>query len=221
MYTVKEIFATLQGEGGHAGRVAVFCRFTGCNLWSGREEDRANAICQFCDTDFVGFDGNLGGKYPSALKLANTIETEWLTMNPSDSHRYVVFTGGEPLLQLDETLIGLLHQKSFAVGVETNGTIAPPKGLDWICVSPKDGSELVCLVGDEIKYIVPQRHGLYDRKSIIQRLKRFENLNFQHFFLQAMDSPNQVANLELAIGLCKERPKWRLSIQQHKYLNLP
>ncbi len=221
MYTIKEIFSTLQGEGTHAGRVAVFCRFTGCNLWSGREVDRESAQCRFCDTDFVGTDGVLGGKYQTALDLAATIEREWLTMNPSESHRYVVFTGGEPLLQLDKDLILALHQKFFEIGVETNGTIKPPNGIDWLCVSPKDGTELLCLVADEIKYIVPQLNGVIDKKAIIQRLKRFENMNFKNFYIQPMDGPNRDLHLEFAISICKERPKWRLSIQQHKYINLP
>jgi 7-carboxy-7-deazaguanine synthase (Cx14CxxC type) len=221
MYTVKEIFSTLQGEGTHSGRVAVFCRFTGCNLWSGREEDRSIAQCRFCDTDFVGTDGNLGGKFSSAEDLANTIETEWLRMNPSQSNRFVVFTGGEPLLQLDAPLINALHQKSFFVAVETNGTIKPPQGIDWLCVSPKDGTELQCLVADEIKYVVPQHHQGIDKKFILQRLKRFENMSFKNFYIQPMDGLDRDKSLELAILLCKERPLWRLGIQQHKYINLP
>jgi 7-carboxy-7-deazaguanine synthase (Cx14CxxC type) len=221
MYTVKEIFSTLQGEGRHAGKVAVFCRFTGCNLWSGREEDRSSAICQFCDTDFIGSDGHGGGKFINAADLANTIEIEWETMNRSNAYRYVVFTGGEPLLQLDEALILGLKQRHFEIAIETNGTIRPPKGIDWICVSPKDGSELVTVQGDEIKYIVPQKHLTSNRDDILKKLKRFEQMNFKHFYLQAMDSPAQAKHLELAISLCKERPMWRLSVQQHKILHLP
>lgn len=221
MYTVKEIFPTLQGEGNHAGRVAVFCRFTGCNLWSGREEDRSTAQCQFCDTDFVGYDGFGGGKFSSAIELAQAIEKTWETMTPSQSYRYVVFTGGEPLLQLDSLLIEALHQKSFAIGVETNGTIKPPLGIDWICVSPKDGNALSCLLGDEIKYVIPQNSLEINQRKIIDHLKRFENMSFQNYYLQPMDGPNKEAHLQLAIDLCKKRPKWRLSIQQHKYIHLP
>ena len=221
MYNVKEIFSTLQGEGTHAGRVAIFCRFTGCNLWSGREEDRSKAICQFCDTDFVGTDGSGGGKFLNAGDLAQNILNEWLTMNRSVNHRYVIFTGGEPLLQLDDDLIKALKEHHFEIGIETNGTIAPPHGIDWICVSPKDGSELVLLQGSEIKYIVPQNDLLFSKEKIIQKLKRFEQMNFKHFYLQAMDSPSKDRHLKLAIELCKERPIWRLSTQQHKFLNLP
>jgi len=221
MYTVKEIFSTLQGEGAQAGRVAVFCRFTGCNLWSGREEDRLNSICQFCDTDFIGTDGIGGGKFSSAQELAMAISQEWGKMNLSSTYRYVVFTGGEPLLQLDHALIQALKDEQFEVAIETNGTLIPPKGIDWVCVSPKDGSDLVVLQADEIKYVVPQKHEIPQKEKIIQRLKRFEQMNFKHFFLQAMDSPSKDQHLQLAIVLCKERPIWRLSVQQHKYLNLP
>jgi 7-carboxy-7-deazaguanine synthase (Cx14CxxC type) len=221
MYTVKEIFSTLQGEGAHAGRVAVFCRFTGCNLWSGREEDRLNSICQFCDTDFIGTDGPGGGKYLNSQDLALRIVQEWTSMNLSKTYRYVVFTGGEPLLQLDAELIKALKAEHFQIAIETNGTINPLPGIDWICVSPKDGSELLVLQADEIKYIVPQKYGSIQKDIIIQKLKRFEQMNFKHFFLQAMDSPAKERHLELAIELCKERPIWRLSTQQHKSLNLP
>jgi 7-carboxy-7-deazaguanine synthase len=221
MYTVKEIFSTLQGEGAHAGRVAVFCRFSGCNLWSGREEDRVNAICQFCDTDFVGTNGPGGGKFATAKELAHAIFEEWTTMNRSNNYRYVVFTGGEPLLQLDPELIKTLKEQQFQIAIETNGTIIPPNGIDWVCVSPKDGSDLLVLKADEIKYIVPQKELIPQKEMILQRLKRFEQMNFRHFFLQAMDSPAQAKHLQLAIELCKERPLWRLSTQQHKFLNLP
>jgi len=221
MYTVKEIFSTLQGEGAHAGRVAVFCRFTGCNLWSGREEDRLNSICQFCDTDFIGTDGPGGGRYVNAQELALRIVQEWTGMNLSKTYRYVVFTGGEPLLQLDAELIKALKGEHFQIAIETNGTINPLPGIDWICVSPKDGGELLVLQADEIKYIVPQKYGSIQKDIIIQKLKRFEQMNFKHFFLQAMDSPAKERHLELAIELCKERPIWRLSTQQHKSLNLP
>lgn len=221
MYTVKEIFCTLQGEGTHTGRVAVFCRFSGCNLWSGREEDRSQAICQFCDTDFVGTNGTNGGKFPSADALALVIQDEWQSMNPSLSQRYVVFTGGEPLLQLDIDLIQAMKKLHFQVAIETNGTIKPPKGIDWICISPKDGSELVLLQANEIKYIVPQNQSIPNKGLIIQQMKRFEQMNFENFYLQAMDSPALASHLNLAIQLCKERPLWRLSTQQHKLLNLP
>ena len=221
MYTVKEIFSSFQGEGTHAGRVAVFCRFTGCNLWSGREEDRSQAICQFCDTDFVGTNGSGGGKFPSAEELALAIQDEWQSMNRSMSQRYVIFTGGEPLLQLDVDLIQAIKKLHFQVAIETNGTIQPPKGIDWICISPKDGSVLALLQANEIKYIVPQHHSIPNKSHIIQQMKRFEQMNFEHFYLQAMDSPALVSHLHLAVQLCKERPLWRLSTQQHKLLNLP
>jgi 7-carboxy-7-deazaguanine synthase (Cx14CxxC type) len=221
MYTVKEIFSTLQGEGRHAGRTAVFCRFSGCNLWSGRQDDRDSAICKFCDTDFVGTDGSGGGKFPSAFDLAKAIDNEWLKMNRSNVYRFVVFTGGEPLLQLDSALIIELKKLGFEIAVETNGTLRAPVGIDWICVSPKDGSELVLLQGDEIKYVVPQNQLFFKKESIVKNLKRFEQMNFKNFYLQAMDSSNQAKHLELAIQLCKERPIWRLSVQQHKLLNLP
>ena len=221
MYNVKEIFCTLQGEGTHAGRVAVFCRFSGCNLWSGREEDRSKAICQFCDTDFVGTNGDGGGKFADAAELSEKILNQWLSMNQSSNHRYVIFTGGEPLLQLDEDLNRALKHHQFEIGIETNGTIAAPKGVDWICVSPKDGSDLVLLQANEIKYIGPQNDLLFSKDKIIQNLKRFEQMNFKNFYLQAMDSPAKDRHLKLAIEICKERPIWRLSTQQHKYLNLP
>ena len=221
MYTVNEIFSTLQGEGAQAGRAAVFCRFTGCNLWSGREEDRAQAICQFCDTDFVGINGVGGGKFPDANSLANAIDSEWLQMNRSQTNKYLVFTGGEPLLQLDEVLIKALHERYFQIAIETNGTIKPPAHIDWICVSPKNGSRLVCLQGDEIKYVIPQNHQIPNLNEIELSLKRFEKMNFQHFFLQAMDGPRQAENINLAIELCKKRPLWRLSLQQHKLIHLP
>jgi len=199
----------------------VFCRFTGCNLWSGLEKDRLEAICQFCDTDFVGYDGIGGGKFNSASELANTINEKWALMNKSVSNKYVVFTGGEPLLQLDTSLINALKLYQFEIAIETNGTIIPPPGIDWICVSPKDGSKLLLLQGDEIKYVVPQKQLSLNKTDIVKRLKRFEQMNFKHFYLQAMDSVNLKENLSLAITICKERPIWRLSTQQHKSLNLP
>ncbi|OHX21073.1 7-carboxy-7-deazaguanine synthase [Chromobacterium sphagni] len=207
-YTVKEIFYTLQGEGRQAGRAAVFCRFAGCNLWSGREEDRGKAVCQFCDTDFVG-TGPDGGKFSGAAKLAARIASEW----PEDAGgvRYVVCTGGEPLLQLDEALIRALHAEGFEVAVETNGTIAAPAGLDWICVSPKAGSELKQLSGNELKLVYPQQAQLPETVS---------HLDFDTFYLQPMDGPDIAANTRAAIEYCMAHPKWRLSVQTHKVVNI-
>jgi 7-carboxy-7-deazaguanine synthase (Cx14CxxC type) len=209
-YSVKEIFYTLQGEGAQAGRPAVFCRFAGCNLWSGREEDRATAICRFCDTDFVGTDGLLGNKYPDADALAGIIDGLWPSAR--SGKKYVVFTGGEPLLQLDATLIAALHTRGFEVAIETNGTLPVPEGVDWICVSPKQGAALIVERGDEIKVVVPQ---------LGQDLAAFEQMNFQHYFLQPMDGPDKQRNTEFAINTCKQRPRWRLSVQMHKLLQLP
>jgi len=216
MYTVKELFPTLQGEGAHAGRAAVFCRFAGCNLWSGREEDRATAVCQFCDTDFVGSDGAGGGKFQTADQLADSIEEAWNSTSAGPQQRYVVFTGGEPLLQLDTALIDALHAKGFAVAIETNGTIKVPKGVDWVCVSPKAGSELIVLQADEIKLVIPQLgHG-----SIETVLARFEKMDYRNRFLQAMDGPKIQENLALAVRLCQKRPLWRLSVQAHKMIGI-
>ena len=216
MYTVKELFPTLQGEGAHAGRAAVFCRFAGCNLWSGREEDRATAVCQFCDTDFVGSDGVGGGKFETASLLADTIEEVWNSTLAGPQQRYVVFTGGEPLLQLDTDLINALHAKGFAVAIETNGTIKVPKGVDWVCVSPKAGSELIVLQADEIKVVIPQQgHG-----SVETLLARFVKMDYRNRFLQAMDGPNLQENLALAVRLCQKRPLWRLSVQTHKMIGI-
>jgi len=216
MYTVKELFPTLQGEGAHAGRAAVFCRFAGCNLWSGREEDRATAVCQFCDTDFVGSDGVGGGKFETASLLADTIEEVWNSTLAGPQQRYVVFTGGEPLLQLDTDLINALHAKGFAVAIETNGTIKVPKGVDWVCVSPKAGSELIVLQADEIKVVIPQQgHG-----SVETLLARFEKMDYRNRFLQAMDGPSLQENLALAVRLCQKRPLWRLSVQTHKMIGI-
>lgn len=209
-YTVKEIFHTLQGEGAQAGRPAVFCRFAGCNLWSGREQDRSTAICQFCDTDFVGTDGVNGGRFADAQQLADAINKQW---QPSESlHKYVVFTGGEPLLQLDQALADAMHARGFEVAIETNGTLPVPEGVDWVCVSPKQGATLVVERGNEIKVVIPQAG---------QDLATFEAMNFQHYFLQPMDGPNKQRNTELAIHTCKQRPRWRLSVQMHKLLHLP
>ena len=210
-YAVKEIFYTLQGEGAQTGRAAVFCRFAGCNLWSGREEDRAAAICRFCDTDFAGVDGAGGGKFDSAQALAAAIERKW----PRDSSvgkRFVVCTGGEPLLQLDASLIDALHSRHFEVAVETNGTIAAPAGLDWVCVSPKTGAELAQRSGDELKLVFPQAGA---------DPSEFEALAFKHFFLQPMDGESRAVNTELALRYCLDHPQWRLSLQTHKLLGIP
>jgi len=216
MYTVKELFPTLQGEGAHAGRAAVFCRFAGCNLWSGREEDRATAVCKFCDTDFVGSDGDGGGKFASAQDLANAIESSWKSTSAGPQQRYVVFTGGEPLLQLDEGLIAQLHQKGFEVAIETNGTIKVPKGVDWVCVSPKAGSDLIVLQANELKLVIPQE----GRDSLEKLLARFEKMDYRNRFLQPMDGPNLKMNTELAVSLCQKRPLWRLSLQSHKLIGI-
>ncbi|MEY3980930.1 MAG: 7-carboxy-7-deazaguanine synthase [Pseudomonadota bacterium] len=209
-YSVKEIFHTLQGEGAQAGRPAVFCRFAGCNLWSGREEDRLSAICQFCDTDFVGTDGVNGGRFADAQRLADAIDEQW--PETESLHKYVVFTGGEPLLQLDVPLISAMHTHGFEVAIETNGTLPIPKGIDWVCVSPKQGATLIVERGNEIKVVVPQTG---------QDLAAFEQMHFQHYFLQPMDGPDKQHNTELAISICKQRPRWRLSVQMHKLLQLP
>jgi 7-carboxy-7-deazaguanine synthase len=209
-YSIKEIFYTLQGEGTHAGRPAVFCRFSGCNLWSGRESDRATAVCKFCDTDFVGTEGTLGGKYVDGDSVAETINSLW----PANyqANKYVVFTGGEPLLQLDKALIDSMHACGFEIAIETNGTLPVPAGVDWICVSPKSGSELVVKTGNELKVVIPQTG---------QRLEQFESLAFDHFYVQPMDGPALEANTRLAIDTCKNHPKWKLSLQTHKLLQIP
>jgi 7-carboxy-7-deazaguanine synthase (Cx14CxxC type) len=207
-YAVKEIFLTLQGEGAHAGRAAVFCRFSGCNLWSGREQDRAGATCTFCDTDFVGTDGTLGGRYASAEQLADTIASQW---TGEHGHRYVVLTGGEPLLQVDAGFIEALHARGFEIGIETNGTIEPPDGLDWICVSPKAGAELAVRQGHELKLIYPQADAMP---------AAFADLAFQRFSLQPMDGPDIAANTERAVEYCLRHPQWRLSLQTHKTLGI-
>jgi 7-carboxy-7-deazaguanine synthase len=207
-YLVKEIFYTLQGEGAQAGRPAVFCRFAGCNLWSGREVDRAAAVCRFCDTDFVGTDGIGGGRFSDAGSLAGAVAAHW----PGGSGAFVVCSGGEPLLQLDDALVAALHARGFEVAVETNGTIAPaPAGVDWICVSPKAWASLRLTVGDELKLVIPQP-GL--------SLEALEGLGFQRFSLQPMDGPHLTDNTRLAVELCLRRPRWRLSLQTHKYLGI-
>ncbi len=209
-YSVKEIFYTLQGEGAQAGRPAVFCRFAGCNLWTGREDDRADAICRFCDTDFVGTDGVNGGKFGAADALAAQIDAQWPSARPV--RKYVVFTGGEPLLQLDTPLIDAMHARGFEVAIETNGTLPVPAGVDWVCVSPKQGATLAVGGGDELKLVIPQAG---------QDLAAFERLDFAHYFLQPMDGPDKLANTQLAIDTCKANPRWRLSIQTHKLLQIP
>ncbi len=208
-YSIKEIFYTLQGEGAHAGRPAVFCRFSGCNLWTGREQDRASAVCQFCDTDFVGTDGELGGKFATPQALAQEIDSLWPA---GHGHKYVVFTGGEPLLQLDAPLIAAMHAAGFTIAIETNGTIEVPAGVDWVCVSPKMGSTLVVGKGNEIKVVIPQKD---------QDLAAYEGLDFENFFVQPMDGPLAAFNTTLAIETCKRNPKWKLSLQTHKLLNIP
>jgi 7-carboxy-7-deazaguanine synthase (Cx14CxxC type) len=209
-YSIKEIFYTLQGEGAHAGRPAVFCRFSGCNLWTGRESDRASAICQFCDTDFVGTDGEGGGKFKTPEALAATINALW--PGTYTASKYVVFTGGEPLLQLDQALIAAMHAVGFTIAIETNGTLPVPPGVDWICVSPKMGAELVVKKGSEIKVVIPQAN---------QDLSVYEQLDFENFFVQAMDGPLAEFNTRLAIETCKRNPKWKLSLQTHKLLQIP
>jgi 7-carboxy-7-deazaguanine synthase len=207
-YTVKEIFYTLQGEGANAGRAAVFCRFSGCNLWSGREEDRSRAVCQFCDTDFVGI-GPDGGRFATPDDLAIAIERAW--RGDRDDKRFVVCTGGEPLLQIDDALIDSLHERGFTVAVETNGTRPAPSSIDWICVSPKAGAELVQLSGNELKLVYPQPNAPPER---------FESLAFEHFFLQPMDGPRTAENTQLAIDYCMIHPRWRLSVQTHKIVGV-
>jgi 7-carboxy-7-deazaguanine synthase len=207
-YSVKEIFLTLQGEGGQAGRPAVFCRFAGCNLWSGREEDRAEAACDFCDTDFVGTDGVGGGKFATADDLAAAIADSWIG---GERDRLVVFTGGEPLLQLDGLLINAMHHQGFEIAVESNGTIVAPDGIDWICVSPKGKQPLAQLSGQELKLVYPQP-GVDP--------EQFEALDFERFFLQPMDGPAREANTRAAIAYCLAHPRWRLSVQTHKYIGI-
>ncbi|MEO3715419.1 7-carboxy-7-deazaguanine synthase [Roseateles flavus] len=212
-YAVKERFYTLQGEGAQAGRPAVFCRFAGCNLWSGREQDRASAVCNFCDTDFVGTDGEGGGKFATAADLADAIDNLW----PRDAQGrrlgrpYVVCTGGEPLLQLDTPLIEALHARGFEIAVETNGTQPAPEGLDWICVSPKADAEIVLTKGHELKLVYPQPLAMPER---------FEQLDFQHFFLQPLDSLLQKQHTREAVAYCMSHPQWRLSVQMHKVVGI-
>lgn len=208
-YAVKEIFYTLQGEGAQAGRPAVFCRFAGCNLWSGREQDRAAAVCQFCDTDFVGTDGVNGGKFDTALALAQAVASHW--PRPHTGRPFVVCTGGEPLLQLDEALVDAFHAQGFEIAVETNGTQPAPKGLDWICVSPKADAELVLTQGHELKLVYPQPKAMPER---------FMSLKFDHFFLQPMDNLERKRNTAQAVAYCLAHPLWHLSVQTHKYIGI-
>ena len=207
-YAVKEIFLTLQGEGAQAGRVSVFCRFAGCNLWSGREADRAEAECRFCDTDFVGTDGTDGGRYETADALADALARIW---GAETGGRYVVLTGGEPLLQVDEAFIAALHARGFQIGLETNGTLEPPAGIDWVCVSPKAGTELKARTGDELKLVYPQPDAPPDA---------FVGLAFKRFSLQPMDGPALADNTEKAVAYCLAHPQWRLSVQTHKVLGI-
>ncbi len=209
-YSVKEMFYTLQGEGAQAGRAAVFCRFAGCNLWSGLERDRHAAICTFCDTDFVGTNGVGGGKFRSATDLARAVGSLW--PEGQGGRPYVVCTGGEPMLQLDQPLVVALHAEGFEIAVETNGTLTPPDGIDWICVSPKADAELVLTAGDELKLVFPQEKA---------RPERFAGLAFKHFFLQPMDGPERAANTDAAIAYCMAHPQWRLSLQTHKITGIP
>jgi 7-carboxy-7-deazaguanine synthase len=216
-YAVKEIFYTLQGEGANTGRPAVFCRFAGCNLWTGREDDRHKATCRFCDTDFVGTDGPGGGKFATAERLATAVAAAW-PVAPSrppvlpSSRPFVVCTGGEPLLQVDPPLIEALHAGGFEIAVETNGTVAPPPGIDWLCLSPKANAELVVRSGHELKLVFPQEGG---------EPERYRNLDFRHFFLQPMDGPDRERNTRLALEYCLAHPGWRLSLQTHKILGIP
>ena len=209
-YTVREIFYTLQGEGFHSGRAAVFLRFAGCNLWTGREEDRDTAVCRFCDTEFVGV-GPDGGRFDSAGDLADAVAARWPAGGDAGSRRFAVCTGGEPLLQLDEPALDALHARGFEVAVETNGTQEAPRGIDWICVSPKAGAPLVLRRGDELKLVFPQERG---------DPAQFEQLDFTHFFLQPMDGPSLAEHSRQAVAYCLERPRWRLSVQSHKALGI-
>lgn len=211
VYSVKEAYVTLQGEGAQTGRAAVFLRFAGCNLWNGLERDRARAICNFCDTDFVGTDGPGGGKFATAEALAEHVQDLW-RVDRTSGKPYVICTGGEPLLQLDAAAVDALHKVGFEIGVETNGTLRAPDGLDWICVSPKADAPLVQTSGHELKLVYPQT---------LARPEQFTGLDFEHFFLQPMDSEEQVANIEAAAAYCMKNPQWRLSLQTHKLIDLP
>jgi 7-carboxy-7-deazaguanine synthase len=207
-YAAKEIFYTLQGEGVHTGRAAVFCRFAGCNLWSGHEQDRATAVCQFCDTDFVGTDGDGGGKFSTAEELAAAVAAKWPSTD--SGRRFVVCTGGEPLLQLDAALIDALHRQNFIIAIETNGTIPVPEGVDWVCVSPKANAQLVVTRGNELKVVYPQE----------TEPSAYDHLDFEHFFIQPKDGPDAARSLNAAIQYCADHPKWRLSLQTHKLIGI-
>ncbi len=211
-YAVKEIYYTLQGEGANVGRPAVLLRFAGCNLWSGREEDRVRAVCDFCDTDFVGTDGPGGGRFGTTADLARAVTAAWPAATPARARRFVVCTGGEPLLQLDAALIAALHDAGFELAIETNGTLPVPSGVDWICVSPKARAELLQRSGDELKLVFPQEGG---------EPERYAGLDFKHFFVQPMDGPDRARNTALAVGYCLAHPQWRLSLQMHKLVGLP
>ncbi len=213
-YTVREIYYTLQGEGARAGRAAVFLRFAGCNLWSGRERDRADAVCRFCDTEFVGTGGPGGGRFASAAALAAAVREMWPPSARSTARPYVVCTGGEPLLQLDDALIEALHDAGFEIGVETNGTLAAPDGIDWLCVSPKATATVVQRRGDELKLVYPQ-------VEAAAHPDRFEGFEFEHFFLQPLDDAHQAANIQASVDYCLAHPRWRLSLQTHKVTGIP
>jgi len=210
IYSVKEIFYSFQGEGAHSGRPAVFCRFSGCNLWSGLESDRGSSVCSFCDTDFIGVDGVGGGKFKNADQLAKAVRSAWKGSR-AHGERYVVCSGGEPMLQLDQELVDAFHRQGFAVAIETNGTIPLVEGIDWVCVSPKEGANLLVKSGDEIKIVYPQ---------FVMGLGNFESLDFKHFYLQAMDGPHIERNTQMAIQYCLKHPKWKLSTQSHKHIGI-
>ncbi len=210
-YSVKEIFYTLQGEGFHSGRPAIFCRFTGCNLWSGREQDRSDAVCHFCDTDFIGTDGPGGGKFDTPMSLAESIRKFWPNKE-TDQHPFVVCTGGEPALQLDEALVSALHQLDFEIAVETNGTLPLPAKIDWVCVSPKANSKIIILKGNELKLVYPQENNTPEK---------FSSLHFDHFFLQPMDDERLSSNTQACIKYCLQHPQWKLSLQTHKIIGIP
>lgn len=231
-YVIKEIFYTLQGEGAQTGRPAVFCRFAGCNLWSGKEADRASAACGFCDTDFVGTGGSSGGTYESPYALVDAITAIWPAKSPKRARPYVVFTGGEPLLQLDQPVVDVLHRREFEVAIETNGTHLPPQGIDWICVSPKAGTDLALRHGHELKLVFPQANlppARFETPAPVRRnhplngpvTEPFEGLDFQYFYLQPMAGPEWACNVLLAVEYCLEHPQWRLSLQTHKLLKIP
>lgn len=231
-YVVKEIFYSLQGEGAQTGRPAVFCRFAGCNLWSGRQADRDSATCRFCDTDFVGTNGPGGGTFETPYALVDAITAAWPPKAPKRARPVVVFTGGEPLLQLDQPVVDILHRREFEVAIETNGTRLPPQGIDWICVSPKNGADLVLRHGHELKLVFPQANlppARFETPAPVRRghlphgpaLEPYEGLDFQYFYLQPMAGPELACNILLAIEYCLEHPQWRLSLQTHKFLKIP